>query len=269
MSDKLTERERGVEGPAWDVGPLPGRRTSLPHEIASALAERIRSGEVPVGTRLPSEPALAYSLDVSRNTVREAISVLRGQSLVATKQGLGTYTLDHAADTHFPVDIGIEHLTSTTEMITRAGHKAGTRDFSLVTGPSDQAARERLRIQPDEQIHTIERVRTADDLAVVLCRDHISSAVVETTVIARYRGEESLFTFLHRECRLAVHTARADIVPTLPSARVAAALAMSRRRPVLVLYQHHYDRDGNLFLYSENIFNPAYMGLHVRRTPVA
>lgn len=256
------------EGLAWDLGPLPGRRTSLPSEIAGALAARIRSGEIPPGTRLPSEPELARALEVSRNTVREAISVLREQRLTATRQGIGTFTLDPSRDTHFPVDVGIEHLTSTTEMITRAGHKAGSRDYRLVTGPGDPAALQQLRVGSDEQLHCIERVRTADNLPVILCRDYISVSTVPEHVMAQYRGDESLFLFLQRECQLEVQTARADIVPSLPSPRTADLLAVSRRKPLLVLNQLHYDGDGVPFLYSENVFNLEYMGLHVRRTPV-
>jgi len=257
-----------VTNGAWELGAVPGRRASLPSEIAYALAARIRSGEVASGTRLPSEPELARSMGVSRNTVREAISVLREQGLTTTKQGIGTFTLDPSMDTHFPVDVGIEHLTSTTEMIRRAGHKAGTRGYQLVTGLGDPSVRQQLRLAQDERMHCIERLRTADELPVILCRDYISVTHVPSRVMAQYRGEESLFGFLQRECRLEITTARADIVPTLPSSRVAELLGVSRRKPLLVLYQLHYSGKGLPFLYSENVFNLEYMGLHVRRTPV-
>lgn len=252
-----------------DLQPLAARRSSLPSEIASALAARIRSGQIPSGTRLPSEPELARSLGVSRNTVREAIGVLREQGLAASKQGVGTFALDPSGDSHFPVDVGIEQLTSTTEMIARAGHKPGTRHYHLVTGPGDADARHQLGLRPQEQLHSMERIRTADDLPVILCRDFVSAAVVPPRVAMQYRGDESLFSFIERECHFQVHTARADIVPALPSARVAELLEVSRRKPLLILKQLHYDREGAPFLYSENFFNLEYMGLHVRRTPVA
>jgi len=252
-----------------DLRPLAARRASLPSEIASALATRIRSGQIPAGTRLPSEPELARSLGVSRNTVREAIGVLREQGLAASKQGIGTFALDPTGDSHFPVDVGIEQLTSTTEMIARAGHKPGSRDYRLVTGPGDASVRHQLGLRGSEPVHCMERVRTADDLPVIFCRDFVSVDVVPAGVAMQYRGDESLFSFLSRECHIQVHTARADIVPTLPSARVADLLSVSRRKPLLVLQQLHYDREGVPFLYSENFFNLEYMGLHVRRTPVA
>ena len=253
----------------WDLGPLPVRRSSLPSVIAAALGARIRSGEFPAGTRLPSEPQLASSLKVSRNTVREAISVLREQGLAVTRQGNGTFTVDPNIETQFPVGVGIEHLTSTTEMITNAGHKAGCREFGLVTGSGSTFARQQLRVDHEEQLHSIERVRTADNLPAILCRDYISTTRVPTKVIAQFRGDESLFLFLQRECHLKVKSARADIVPLMPSPRVAELLAVSSRKPLLELKQLHFDGDGTPFLYSENVFNPEYMDLHVRRTPVS
>lgn len=269
MSNKLREVLKLSDVQAWALPSLPARRASLPMDIAAAIAAKIRSGEIPVGTRLPSEPELARSLNVSRNTLREAVSVLREQGLTVTKQGIGTFTLDPSRDAHFPVDVGIESLTSTTEMITRAGHKAGGRNYQLTTGPGDPAARRQLQVGPDELLHCIERVRTADNLPVVFCRDHISVNRVPAQTMDQYRGDESLFLFLERESGLAVRTARADIVPTLPSSRIAELMDVPRRKPMLVLNQLHYDGDGIPFLYSENVFNPEYMGLHVRRTPVS
>lgn len=253
----------------WDLRSWPGRRSSLPAEIATTLASRIHSGEVQPGSRLPSEPELARALGVSRNSVREAISVLREQGLIATRQGIGTFVLDPSQDAYFPVDVGIEHLMSTTELITRAGHKAGSRDYRLVTGRAHTLVRQQLRLENQEQVHCLERVRTADNLPVILCRDYISVARLPTSLVAQYRGDESLFLFLQRECRFEVKTARADIVPALPNPRVAELLQVSRRKPLLVLNQLHYDGEGNPFLYSENHFNLEYMGLHVRRTPVS
>jgi GntR family transcriptional regulator len=252
----------------WDLGALPARRSSLPNTIARALATRIRSGEVPPGTRLPSEPQLARSLNVSRNTVREAIGVLREQGLAETRQGTGTFALDPDRDAHFPVAVGIEHLTSTTEMITRAGHKAGSRDYRLVTGLGDPVARQQLLLGVGELLHMAERVRTADGNPVMFCRDYISVTTVPSRVMSQYRGDESLFLFLERECGLEVETARADILPALPSARVAELLGSSRRKPLLVLKQLHYTAEGSAFLFSENFFNLDFMDLHVRRTPV-
>jgi DNA-binding FadR family transcriptional regulator len=55
----------------------------------------IKLGEVPVGDRLPPERALAELLNVSRDTVREALKVLSAEGIVESRRGRagGTYVL--------------------------------------------------------------------------------------------------------------------------------------------------------------------------------
>ena len=54
---------------------------------------RIRSGEFAIGTRLPSQRDLARSLNVSRTTLREAISVLEAQGILRTEPVRGSFVL--------------------------------------------------------------------------------------------------------------------------------------------------------------------------------
>jgi DNA-binding FadR family transcriptional regulator len=66
-------------------------RVTLLESLASSLEERIVAGEFPVGSRLPSEEALATDFGVSRPIVREALSKLRERGYVHTVNGSGTY----------------------------------------------------------------------------------------------------------------------------------------------------------------------------------
>ncbi len=63
-------------------------------EIAERLRDRIESGALQPGERLPSEPDLVREFDASRNTVRLALAVLTNQGLVVTRQGLGTFVTE-------------------------------------------------------------------------------------------------------------------------------------------------------------------------------
>src|SRR5205085_9684025 len=64
---------------------------SLRHRIAERLRELLLSGEYMAGARLPSEPALARSLGVSRSSLRAAIAVLEADGLLHRLHGSGTY----------------------------------------------------------------------------------------------------------------------------------------------------------------------------------
>ncbi|WP_082721495.1 FadR/GntR family transcriptional regulator [Burkholderia latens] len=59
--------------------------------IAERIAKRIRSGEFPVGARLPAESDLAAGLQVSRSSVREALLALELSGYVEVRVGSGVY----------------------------------------------------------------------------------------------------------------------------------------------------------------------------------
>lgn len=69
------------------------RRTGLIDATVAQLRARITSGDWPVGSRIPPEPALVELLGVGRNTVREAVQSLVHAGLVERRQGSGTYVL--------------------------------------------------------------------------------------------------------------------------------------------------------------------------------
>jgi GntR family transcriptional regulator len=60
-------------------------------QLAGILRRRIESGELARLDPLPSESTLTQEHDVSRDTVRRAIAVLREQGLVFTIAQRGTY----------------------------------------------------------------------------------------------------------------------------------------------------------------------------------
>lgn len=59
--------------------------------IAEQIAEKIRAGEFPIGTRLPAERDLADILQVSRSSVREALIALELSGYVEVRVGSGVY----------------------------------------------------------------------------------------------------------------------------------------------------------------------------------
>ncbi|WP_218940914.1 FadR/GntR family transcriptional regulator [Allopusillimonas soli] len=61
--------------------------------ISRQIADRIRAGDFPEGSRLPSERELAGSMHVSRTSVREALIALEIEGLVEVRVGSGVYVL--------------------------------------------------------------------------------------------------------------------------------------------------------------------------------
>ena len=59
--------------------------------VADKLRAAIVGGRLRPGARLPSERALAEEFDVSRATIVSAFHLLRGEGLIETRHGAGSW----------------------------------------------------------------------------------------------------------------------------------------------------------------------------------
>lgn len=91
--DTSTARQPGAVA---EVAPIARRKLS--HEVLDRLLPRIRSGEFPVNTLLPSERDLMASLGVGRPAVREALQALQRMGVVDIVHGEGARVLPLTAD---------------------------------------------------------------------------------------------------------------------------------------------------------------------------
>ena len=64
---------------------------ALTDEAITKLRNMIQSGELPPGSRLPSESQLAIQLGLSRSGIREAVKVLESARVLEVRRGDGTF----------------------------------------------------------------------------------------------------------------------------------------------------------------------------------
>lgn len=92
-ASKSEARQLGL-GP--DGAPIARRKLS--HEVVERLLARIRAGEFPSGSLLPSERELMQALGVGRPAVREALQAIERMGLVAIVHGEGARVLALSAE---------------------------------------------------------------------------------------------------------------------------------------------------------------------------
>lgn len=92
--------------PVFEVEPLAAHLT-MPDRVTQALLELIRSGTYPAKSRLPSEAEMAQRFGVSRTVIREAVSRLKSEGLVESRQGAGVFVREVGMDTPFRIDPGV------------------------------------------------------------------------------------------------------------------------------------------------------------------
>ncbi len=240
------------------------RRESLSAQVAQRLEASIVEGKLLPGTRLPSEPKLAEMLEVSRNTVREALNGLLARGLLERRPGVGTFVRAEQKAA-WPVETGIEELVSTTEMLVRAGRKPGTRSYRMDSVTAGPPVAEALGIAVGDAVVRLSRVRLADGEPLMICEDYLAAARFEPQAMKGYRGKESLFAFLAEHFGVTVMVARTVVEPVLPAPEVASALRIGREQPIFLLHQTHFDSESRPFLYSDNYINPRFLSFEVRR----
>ena len=84
-----------VSGKQFDLHQMETTRPKY-ERLKDYLMTELTAGRLRPGDALPSEPKLAESLQVARNTVRQALNDLEQQGLVRRVKGRGTYIHDDA-----------------------------------------------------------------------------------------------------------------------------------------------------------------------------
>jgi GntR family transcriptional regulator, transcriptional repressor for pyruvate dehydrogenase complex len=91
------------------------KANSLADALFSKLEARIVSGQMPPGSRFPSQKEIAELERVSRTVVREAVARLEAQGFAVSRQGSGVYVPDNVRYRAFQVTR--EELTELSDVV--------------------------------------------------------------------------------------------------------------------------------------------------------
>lgn len=136
--------------------------TPLYQQIGEALRTRIENGDLVPGEKIPSENELTDQYHVSRNTARLAINSLMLDGLVYRVKGKGTYV---AAER---MSYGLMHLSSFSEEMRNRGLRPGSRMLSFTKEIPSKRTCQILKLESDQSMYHIERLRLADDEPMAL-----------------------------------------------------------------------------------------------------
>lgn len=130
-------------------------------QLVGIIKRQIASGTLAVGALLPSEAELCRALDVSRNTVRQAIGELEEEGLVVRKRGKGTFVADPTTNRR-----GVRY-SFTTEVSSMGKTPSSTLvDFDLIV-PSAEICR-KMDLKEGTQVYCFTRIRNVDGKPLIL-----------------------------------------------------------------------------------------------------
>ena len=80
------------------------KRRALTTIVAEDLTQKVMSGTLEPGSRLPTESELCENYDVSRTVIREAVARLRSDGLLVSYQGRGMFVVERLPNQKFEID---------------------------------------------------------------------------------------------------------------------------------------------------------------------
>ncbi len=235
---------------------------SLAKRLARILRKQLRT-ELSLGGRLPAEKKLAEEFNVSRATVRQALTMLEREGMVIRRHGSGTFANKYALQTQARAEIAYEF----TELLDRSGYQPKIEMIMLEERKLTHQIAEKLEFEEDEKAIWVEKLFLADDHPAVLCLD----VVPESLIKKPYPGGElkkPIFDFLEKYCAIKVSQIMAEIIPDVVDKSLARKLEMEVGEPLLRFEEVDFDEDNRPVLFSRIHYNHDYVRFSVLRTKV-
>ncbi|OBK26970.1 GntR family transcriptional regulator [Mycobacterium asiaticum] len=208
-----------------DPVPIQGARADRARRVADVLRQQIHAGAYPDG--LPTESELAAEFSASRNTVREALGVLKHEGLIDRGPKIGTHVAQRKY-TH-----GLDTLLGLKETFNGRGEvRNQVRAAMLVAAPPSVA--HRLRLGPGEHAVFIERLRYLGDLPLSLDLTYLAPDI-GTQILGHPLEDNDLFALIEQVSGQPLGSAALALEAIPADAHSAVALQVPNGAPLLML----------------------------------
>ncbi len=170
----------------------------LYYQIYQELRREILSGRLKPGEPLPSEAQICAQCGVSRMTARLALSQLVNEGLVVRKRGKGTFVASPKATFREEAFFFLRY----TDLVRFLGFAASSKVLGKsIAEPSDEV-REALRLEPEEKVVCIVRLRLIDEQPMALETSFLPSRFF-SRLVDMDLTDKSLYQVLEEEFSLA------------------------------------------------------------------
>jgi GntR family transcriptional regulator len=212
-------------------------REPLYSVIASRAETRIRSGEWPPGSRLPSERDLCAILDVSRATLRQALAELEERGLISRHQGRGTFV------SRPRFQAALLGSFSIREALRARGMVVVTRVLSVgIVEASRQLSADLGRL-PGDPLVRLERLRLVEAEPLVLETSHLPADLLPGLEHVDFTNR-GLYDILRDDYGRSVSEATETIEPVVMTPHESTLLGVPRHAPAILTRRVTSDTTG-------------------------
>lgn len=214
-------------------------------KIAFDIKEEILSEKYKPNEQLPFEKELCEKYNVSKMTVKKALDLLVNDGLIIKRRGSGTFVKDI---TEKEIQRIIEKKQFSGLTTTSIGHKVTSKvlEFKIINATKEIA--DILKIEEDEFIYFVHRVRYVDDKAVVIEKTYIPLNLIPGMKLADVK--KSIYGYIKDKLGLNIQSAHSTVRAMKSDELDRKYLNLEKDEPILEVERVAYLDNGKVFEYS-------------------
>ena len=211
--------------------------------------EKIESGQIAEGERLPTESSLMESYQVSRDTVRKSLNLLEQNGYIQRGRGRASLVMPKQRYT-FP----LSEIASFQEVNKLSNAHAETEVVNLDILQDSHKIKKIFQQSVNGEVYELIRVRRMKDEAVILDKDYFVRDVVPRLPLNECKV--SVYRYLEEELGLQISYAVKEITVQKANAEDYELLDMGDYNMVVVVESHTYLENNTLFQCTESRHRP-------------
>jgi GntR family transcriptional regulator len=202
------------------------------HQLEEYIKQQIESGILQEEAVIPSEREYAERFQISRMTVRQAINNLVSEGYLKRQKGRGTFVNKKK------VEQELQGMTSFTEDMLSRGMTPSSTLLSFKIIPADKKTAFDLKIDENDSIYKIKRIRLADGATMALETAYIPVKLVPG--LTAENSNLSLYQYIEEHLSLSISEAKQEIEAAIASSHDAETLGITIRDPILLIERISY-----------------------------
>ncbi|MFQ5433979.1 MAG: GntR family transcriptional regulator [Anaerolineae bacterium] len=216
-------------------------------QIAEGLLDRIQSGNLAPGDRLPPERELSETLGVNRRTVREALRVLEMQGLLTRQRGVGTFIAQPK------IEREADHLVPFTKGMQSRGYIIGAKVVMFERRMCEVSVAEQLNIPVSSPVYYVHRLRFLNNEPTML-----EKFILPTACFPEFERHDlenrSLYEIMETEYSVIISQARQSIEAVRATEYEAELLNVESGTPLLLEQRLGLDQNGRPVEYAKDLY---------------
>lgn len=216
-------------------------------QIADALRTQIENRELRPGDRLPSERSLMDQFEVSRMTMRHALTILRSEGLIRSKRGRGGGNFIAAA----PPLVEINRMEGFMPQLRERDMEVRSTLIHTDLVTASEKHRSALGLAKGDQLFNVVRLRTVNNSPMLIEDSYFPVSLAPDLLHQDLEG--SLYELLTNVYHHKPTAKWESFLPFAAQVREQQLLKAPARHPLLKIHRVAYDESNHAVEYSEDI----------------